>query len=102
MRPTLMETPGRAARLLDHEQGHFDLSEVHARLLRQRLTSLKEPCRIPQDERRAIVMRQVREDTSNQGRYDRETNFGRDTRAQARWSADTSRALTRMGAWAAK
>ena len=102
VRPTLFETPARAARLLDHEQGHFDLSEVLARSLRQRLTSLKDPCRMKKEDRHNLIRRHVRDDTQTQARYDRETNFGRDRFAQARWSGTTSRSLTQLAAWAVR
>jgi hypothetical protein len=99
VRPTLFETPARAARLLDHEQGHFDLSEVLARSLRQRLTSLTKPCQMKKDDRHNLIRRQVRDDAQMQARYDRETNFGRDRFAQAHWSSTTSRSLTQLAAW---
>src|SRR5688572_27076534 len=33
--------------LLQHEQMHFDLTEIHARFLRQKLSSLPDPCNMP-------------------------------------------------------
>ena len=102
VRPSLFETPARAARLLDHEQGHFDLSEVLARSLRQRLTSLKDPCRMKKEDRHNLITRQVRDDAQMQARYDRETSFGRDRLSQARWSGMTSRSLTQLAVWAVR
>ena len=102
VRAALFETPARAARLLDHEQEHFDLSEVHARGLRQWLTSLKNPCGMKKDDRHSLITRHVRDDARMQGRYDRDTNFGRDSRAQAGWSAKTSRSLKQLAPWAVR
>lgn len=102
VRPSVLETPWRGAQLLDHEQLHFDLSELNARRLRQWLSELAAPCRMASDERNASITKRIRADANDQHRYDQETNFGRDDRAQSRWSADTARALTKLAAWAEK
>jgi len=102
VRPSVLTIPARAAQLLDHEQLHFDLSELHARQLRQWLAGLSDPCRLTSKEREKRLQARVRENAATQLRYDRETSFGRDAGAQARWSADTTRALETTAQWAAR
>ena len=102
VRTTILETAARATRLLEHEQLHFDLSELHARRLRQCLAGLKDACAMEKKDLDALVTKRVRDITSTQLQYDRETDFGRDTRAQAKWSADTAQALAKSAAWSAR
>ncbi|HEX5069479.1 MAG TPA: DUF922 domain-containing protein [Vicinamibacterales bacterium] len=102
VRPAVLAAPARAAQLLDHEQLHFDLSEVHARQLRQWLAGLAHPCDMTTAQREKGLQDRVRDNAATQLRYDRETDFGRDARAQARWLADTTRALEHTASWSAR
>ena len=73
------------ARLLSHEQGHFDISEVYRRLLERRLRELV--AEAPTQEQAAAELRRLIERTYNsvvqkaeqvQTDYDRETAHGQD------------------------
>ena len=100
VRSSVLESTVRATRLLEHEQLHFDLSELHARKIRQWLAGLSKACSMTRGELEKLVTNRVRDITSTQLEYDRDTDFGLDARAQAKWSADTAKALDKMAAWA--
>jgi len=71
-------------RLLSHEQLHFDISELHARIMRKRLKEYKAGDNIRRDlnkmyklvERMRIIM---------QERYDEETEHSKNMEAQKKW-----------------
>src|SRR3990172_2185418 len=83
-------------RLLAHEQGHFDLSEVQARKLRRALGRLEHPCAMTWDARRALVRQHVRDDLEAQYRYDRDTGYGSNETRQVRWLLDIGRQLAAL------
>jgi len=85
----------RDAQLLQHEQTHFDLTEIAVRRIRKRLDELKDACEepggteaVPHDV--AKIDRELQEE---QRRYDRETGHGTNVSAQARWTARVKRLL---------
>ena len=78
---------------LQHEQTHFDLSELAARKMRKAIAGVSDPCKMTEDQRRAIVAPFVDEDRNTQRRYDRETSDGRDLRWQAEWIRNVSMQL---------
>ena len=59
---------------LEHEQLHFDLAELHARKMRKAIAAVAEPCKMIEDQRRAILAPIIEEDRNTQRRYDRETS----------------------------
>jgi hypothetical protein len=77
------------ADLLKHEQGHFDLTELSARQLRERLRGIACADREPEEIQEAVDL--AASDTA-QGFievsewYDRETNHGRDKARQESWN----------------
>jgi Bacterial protein of unknown function (DUF922) len=75
---------------LEHEQTHFDLAELHARKMRKAIAALTEPCRMTEEQRRAVVAPILDEDRNTQRRYDRETSNGRDLRWQTEWIRNVS------------
>lgn len=92
----LMRAGGDSGRVLAHEQGHYDLSEVRARQLRKTFAELDDPCSRPDADMNALVTRHLREDAEIQQRYDRDTVYGLDTRRQGRWDADTGKWLATL------
>ncbi len=92
----LMRSGGDSARVLAHEQGHYDLSEVHARRLRKTFSEVDEPCTRSEADMNALVTRHLRDDYETQQRYDRETVYGLDIRRQGRWDADTVKSLAAL------
>jgi len=73
--------------LLDHEQLHFDLTELAARKIRKRFEDFKDSCLDPGEIEpiQGIVADVDRELQEEQHRYDRETNHGVNVRMQDQW-----------------
>lgn len=79
-------TKNRAsAELLQHEQMHFDLTEVYARRLRQQLSKLNGRCS-DRPGFQKVVNRVFAEWKKEQNRYDAETRHGLDEAQQIRWT----------------
>ena len=71
--------------ILNHEQLHFDIAEIFARKLRQRLDSKKYTRNIKSEVKE--IYRQTVQDLSKfQKQYDRETNFSRNRENQLLWN----------------
>jgi hypothetical protein len=102
VKPAVLADATLSASTLRHEQTHFDLTEVHARLMRQYFARLYEPCR--QDERvlRQAADRFVAAEAADQARYDGDTRHGLVATAQTRWNADVRRRLTELREWASR
>lgn len=80
--------------ILSHEQTHFDLAEVHARIMRRTFGELTNPCRRTDEELSALVERLAQAEKAEQRHYDAETNHGLRTHDQAAWSASVARRLS--------
>ena len=78
---------------LGHEQTHFDLTEVHARKMRQYFNVLPEACRKTDRELTALARRLLQEEKAEQQRYDAETEHGLRAAPQGTWSRDVKRRL---------
>ncbi len=78
--------------VLEHEQLHFDITELHARKFRQRIDQIKISNRVP-DELRAIHDSINKALSQMQRTYDSETNYSRDVEAQAKWKIYVTKAL---------
>jgi hypothetical protein len=74
-----------SAPLLRHEQFHFDLTEVHARRLRQEITKRHMTCAQAQRHLQEVIDAGFAAWKAEQDRYDAETRHGLDEKAQARW-----------------
>ena len=85
------------ASVLQHEQLHFDISELFARKMRLRLqrTAFTENVK---SEVRKIYKEILQELSEFQERYDWETNFSRNKEAQNRWNQRVAEALSQMSA----
>jgi hypothetical protein len=72
--------------LLNHEQGHFDIIEVRARMIRQEIQKLKNEDNFDlQDYEDAIAKITAQNDSLND-KYDLETRHGTDYEAQSKWN----------------
>ena len=82
--------------VLQHEQVHFDISELYARKMRFRLerTSFSENVK---QEIRDIYQEILKELADFQDQYDWETNFSRNREAQLEWNARIAEALKSTG-----
>jgi hypothetical protein len=94
VKPTVLGSSVASRRVLQHEQTHFDLGELHARELRRALTELPDPCDGPADARNAVVERIMRLDDETQRRYDFETESGMEMSRQVEWENRVARQLT--------
>ena len=77
----------RDLQLLEHEQLHFDLTEIAVRRIRKRFVELKSACDDPdgREELRHMIAEIDRELQEEQCRYDRETSHGTNAVAQDQW-----------------
>jgi hypothetical protein len=86
--------------VLQHEQTHFDLSEVYARRMRQYFAGLASACGKTDAELGAIAQRLVQEEKAEQRRYDAETRHGLAAGPQALWTAEVARRLAALARYA--
>ena len=88
--------------LLRHEQLHFDLTEVYARLLRQKLVvfQAKANCLKLQPAFDNLTKGVYAEWGREQNRYDQETNHGLNAARQGYWEKQTQVRLAQLQAFA--
>ncbi|WP_406684078.1 DUF922 domain-containing protein [Seonamhaeicola sp. MEBiC1930] len=88
--------PERANKhILGHEQLHFDITELHARKLRYRISKLKVSNRI-KSELRALRKAINSEVELMQNKYDTESDYSRNFEAQAKWEAYIAQELKKF------
>lgn len=87
--------------LLHHEQVHFDLTEVHARQLRQKLKTLKFDCEHLQPAFNNVMKVAIASWQREQQRYDVDTNHGLNLIKQKEWDARVLQRLAALQAYAA-
>lgn len=75
----------QSAVVLPHEQGHFDLTEISARLLRQELGGLSVSCDSLDTLFSPMIAAALSRSEALQNRYDTETAHGTFAPAQAQW-----------------
>ena len=71
--------------ILAHEQGHFDIAEIHARKLHKLLKSYKFNSRTVSRDVNKIYDTVMKEHHAFQSQYDQETNYSRDFTIQDEW-----------------
>ena len=71
--------------ILSHEQLHFDISELFARKMRQRMEATRFTKKV-KAEVKEIYEEIIREMRAFQSRYDQETDFSRNRAAQLEWN----------------
>lgn len=86
--------------LLRHEQVHFDLTEVHARLLRQKLSLIKFDCEKLQPAFNNITKMAFLTWQREEARYDQETNHGLNQPRQQAWEQQVQQRLLQLEAFA--
>ena len=93
---------GRA--LLEHEQLHFDMTEVWARRIRDAFKTLPAACRTSGGPRgfEKVITDIERQWQEEQQRYDRETGNGTDASRQRAWMQKVAKALRDTYATAAR
>ena len=93
VKPEVLEDPELRAAVLAHEQTHFDLGELHARMMREVFAHLTGPCRKTDPYLSALARRLSHNEAMEQERYDSETNHGLLAAQQAAWSMQTRQRL---------
>ena len=83
----------RTARLLAHEQLHFDIAELYARRLHQQFDRATFTAQNYAARSRKVFEENWRAYQAYQRQYDAETDHGLKTEAQARWQITVARAL---------
>lgn len=76
----------KSDRLLNHENGHFDITELNARILRGKLHKTNLTSTNYQLVIDSLYNAQLVQYSSLQKEYDASTNFSRDTLAQKKWN----------------
>ena len=82
--------------ILAHEQGHFDIAEVYARKLHQRMSAYQFNKRTYQKDLDKIYKEVADEKAAVQQQYDRETRHSIDEVKQAEWLKKISRMLEEL------
>ncbi len=87
-----------SAALLRHEQTHFDITEVYARIMRQKLVafSTRVNCNKLQPAFNNLTKAVYSEWDREQNRYDQETNHGLNAVRQAYWEKQTQTKLAQL------
>ena len=75
----------RTQYILSHEQGHFDISELHARKLNRAMKEYRYNEATASKDIPAIYNHLMKEQTAMQNQYDNETNFSRNKEMQEIW-----------------
>jgi hypothetical protein len=86
--------------ILAHEQGHFDIAEVYARKLHQRMSAYQFNKRTYNKDLDRIYKEVADEKAAVQQQYDRETRHSIDEEKQAEWLKKISRMLEELKAYA--
>ncbi|NMH89383.1 DUF922 domain-containing protein [Flavivirga algicola] len=81
--------------VLGHEQLHFDITELHARKFRQRISQVKVSNSV-RNELKTLHNIINKELSQMQSRYDSETNYSRNVEAQAKWDIYIANELKKL------
>ena len=71
--------------ILSHEQAHFDIAEIHARLLNKALQNYKFIAKTAKNDIGEIYQQVMDEHHAMQEQYDEETNYSRNETQQKEW-----------------
>ncbi|QNF34564.1 DUF922 domain-containing protein [Adhaeribacter swui] len=85
--------------LLQHEQLHFDITELYARQLRQKLSQQKSLCSGDKNKFKAVVNKVFADWQKAQTRYDNESKHGIDDAKQAAWTQSIAEQLNSLSAF---
>ncbi|WP_192820746.1 DUF922 domain-containing protein [Rufibacter sp. LB8] len=88
-----------SAELLAHEQLHFDLTELHARQLRKRLSTLTNACQKGAADLNRYATQAFDNWHKEQDQYDKESRHGLDQEVQERWMASVEERFLQLEAF---
>ena len=86
--------------LLLHEQGHFDITEIHARKLRKYFAEHPNPCRMGKSGIDNAAKAIIAANYQLQNEYDEATNHGESNRMQREWLTKIASELDALEPWA--
>ena len=86
--------------ILSHEQGHFDIAEIFARKLHQKLSEYKFDRKTYQKDLKKIYEAVTKEKEEIQNNYDKETNHSIKKKEQADWLKKIAAMLEEYADWA--
>ncbi|WP_299986332.1 DUF922 domain-containing protein [uncultured Pontibacter sp.] len=89
----------QSEKLLAHEQLHFDLTEVHARMLRKELKELGISCGNLKTNLNTTVGNAFKAWKAEQDQFDKLSRHGLDAQVQQDWSERISHRLQELDAW---
>jgi hypothetical protein len=84
--------------ILQHEQGHFDITEIHARKFRKALEQYRPGKNIKEDLQK-IYQRIETERDQMQKAYDRETNHSKNVEKEKQWQQKIAVELSKLKRW---
>ena len=87
-------------KLLRHEQLHFDITEVYARRLRQKLAAVRVPCAQLGSAFERLSRGVYAEWEKAEEQYDRDTNHGLKPEQQTQWEAQVQKQLAELAEFA--
>jgi len=86
--------------ILAHEQGHFDIAEIHARKLHKTLKAYKFNSRTVSKDVNEIYGAIMKEHHAYQSQYDTETDYSRNAEKQNQWHDKIEQALDSLDEFA--
>jgi len=86
--------------ILNHEQGHFDIAEAHARLLFKNLGEYKFNNRTANEDVNRIYSETMKEHVNMQKQYDLSTNHSLDSVEQENWNKKIAAKLNDLAEYA--
>ncbi|WP_299699991.1 DUF922 domain-containing protein [uncultured Pontibacter sp.] len=89
----------RSEKLLAHEQLHFDLTEVHARLLRKQLNTLGNSCSNLKTNLNTTVGEAFKAWKAEQSQFDKLSRHGLEAETQQQWTESIAQRLKELDAW---
>ncbi|MFT4024745.1 MAG: DUF922 domain-containing protein [Flavihumibacter sp.] len=89
-----------SGRILAHEQGHFDITQLFTRKMHQALAAYQPRDGKVEEDVGNIHQNIAAQQTTFQQQYDTETNFSRNYEAQAKWLEKIATALEETKDWA--
>jgi hypothetical protein len=89
----------QSEKLLAHEQLHFDLTEVHARMLRKELNTLGNSCSNLKTNLNTTVGEAFKAWKAEQNQFDKLSRHGLDAETQQQWAESIAQRLQELDAW---
>ena len=96
VKPGVVLSPSESARVLGHEQTHFNVTEVFARRVRKYFAELYSPCTQNENVLQVAVERYITEEAAMQKRYDDDTRYGLEAPRQRMWDRDVLEMLSSL------